>query len=383
MEDQLRLGKGARRKRRRPIGQRLVDRPARRDDSDPHCHPLACPDPQNPAIAPSHARRQILLLRRDRRQRHDAAGDDPRRPGRDGRRLGPDARPGPASRQVRRPARQGRRAVPAGRQRHRLDRPDRGRLGRGRNRPLRTSSRRTRVGATSDEPGRAARQAVQRRALPIGVAGTSGKSTVTGMIGWILHATGRDPTVMNGAVMKNFASDDAPFASALVGKRRGVRQRGRRERRVDRALLAHGRGAQQCQPRPQVAGRTAHPVRRLHRARRDRGDQSGQWRRGRAGDDRAAGTPPDLLDRRGSRSRGDRAGAAAVRRGFQPVRTRRGAGRGVAEGAGAPQCLQRAGRDRRGAGGGRAAAPRRRGQSAASPASGAGWSWSARRTASR
>ena len=53
--------------------------------------------------------------------------------------------------------------------------------------------------------------------LPIGVAGTSGKSTVTGMIGWILHATGRDPTVMNGAVMKNFASPDTPFASALVG----------------------------------------------------------------------------------------------------------------------------------------------------------------------
>ncbi|MDO7844489.1 glutamate ligase domain-containing protein [Sphingomonas immobilis] len=53
--------------------------------------------------------------------------------------------------------------------------------------------------------------------LPIGVAGTSGKSTVTGMIGWILHATGRDPTVMNGAVMKNFAAPQAPFASALVG----------------------------------------------------------------------------------------------------------------------------------------------------------------------
>ncbi|KQN24186.1 UDP-N-acetylmuramate--alanine ligase [Sphingomonas sp. Leaf34] len=53
--------------------------------------------------------------------------------------------------------------------------------------------------------------------LPIGVAGTSGKSTVTGMIGWILHAVGRDPTVMNGAVMKNFATPDAPFASALVG----------------------------------------------------------------------------------------------------------------------------------------------------------------------
>jgi UDP-N-acetylmuramate--alanine ligase len=38
------------------------------------------------------------------------------------------------------------------------------------------------------------------------------------MIGWILHATGRDPTVMNGAVMKNFVTESAPFASALVGK---------------------------------------------------------------------------------------------------------------------------------------------------------------------
>lgn len=51
----------------------------------------------------------------------------------------------------------------------------------------------------------------------IGVAGTSGKSTVTGMIAWILHALGRAPTVMNGAVMKNFARGDTPFASALVG----------------------------------------------------------------------------------------------------------------------------------------------------------------------
>jgi UDP-N-acetylmuramate--alanine ligase len=52
----------------------------------------------------------------------------------------------------------------------------------------------------------------------IAVGGTSGKSTVTGMIGWILHAAGRDPTVMNGAVMKNFVAPDQPFASALVGK---------------------------------------------------------------------------------------------------------------------------------------------------------------------
>jgi UDP-N-acetylmuramate--alanine ligase len=52
----------------------------------------------------------------------------------------------------------------------------------------------------------------------IGVAGTSGKSTTAGMIGWILHHAGRDPTIMNGAVMKNFVTVETPFASALVGK---------------------------------------------------------------------------------------------------------------------------------------------------------------------
>ncbi|WP_395622435.1 UDP-N-acetylmuramate--L-alanine ligase [Sphingomonas daechungensis] len=51
----------------------------------------------------------------------------------------------------------------------------------------------------------------------VAVGGTSGKSTVTGMIGWILNATHRQPTVMNGAVMKNFVTPSAPFASALVG----------------------------------------------------------------------------------------------------------------------------------------------------------------------
>ncbi len=51
----------------------------------------------------------------------------------------------------------------------------------------------------------------------IAIGGTSGKSTVTGMIGWILDQVGRDPTIMNGAVMKNYARPDAPFASARVG----------------------------------------------------------------------------------------------------------------------------------------------------------------------
>ncbi|MES2288611.1 MAG: Mur ligase family protein [Pseudomonadota bacterium] len=42
--------------------------------------------------------------------------------------------------------------------------------------------------------------------VSIAVGGTSGKSTVTGMIGWILDQAGRDPTIMNGAVMKNYGA---------------------------------------------------------------------------------------------------------------------------------------------------------------------------------
>lgn len=53
--------------------------------------------------------------------------------------------------------------------------------------------------------------------MRIAIGGTSGKSTVTGMAGWIMTQAGRDPTIMNGAVMKNFVAPDAPFASARVG----------------------------------------------------------------------------------------------------------------------------------------------------------------------
>jgi len=52
----------------------------------------------------------------------------------------------------------------------------------------------------------------------IAIGGTSGKSTMTGMTGWILDQAGYDPTIMNGAVMKNYATPDAPFASARVGR---------------------------------------------------------------------------------------------------------------------------------------------------------------------
>lgn len=45
----------------------------------------------------------------------------------------------------------------------------------------------------------------------VAVAGTSGKSTTTGMLAYITQQAGLEPTVMNGAVMKNFDS------AALVG----------------------------------------------------------------------------------------------------------------------------------------------------------------------
>ncbi len=41
----------------------------------------------------------------------------------------------------------------------------------------------------------------------VAVAGTSGKSTVTGMVGWILEQVGRDPSVVNGAPVANWRSE--------------------------------------------------------------------------------------------------------------------------------------------------------------------------------
>ncbi|MEL7491580.1 MAG: Mur ligase family protein [Pseudomonadota bacterium] len=52
----------------------------------------------------------------------------------------------------------------------------------------------------------------------VAVGGTSGKSTVTAMTGWIYADASEDPTIMNGAVMKNFVTDKALFASARVGR---------------------------------------------------------------------------------------------------------------------------------------------------------------------
>lgn len=51
----------------------------------------------------------------------------------------------------------------------------------------------------------------------VAVTGTSGKSTVTGMIGWILESVGFDPTVVNGAPLRNWLSDTS-IGNARTGK---------------------------------------------------------------------------------------------------------------------------------------------------------------------
>jgi UDP-N-acetylmuramate--alanine ligase len=75
-----------------------------------------------------------------------------------------------------------------------------------------------RIGAAITTRASLLAQLFNRAALGIGVAGTSGKSTTVGMIGWILHCAGKSPTIMNGADMKNFIADGAPVASARVGE---------------------------------------------------------------------------------------------------------------------------------------------------------------------
>src|SRR6266480_4404496 len=74
-----------------------------------------------------------------------------------------------------------------------------------------------RIGAAVTTRAQLLAELFNASACGVGVAGTSGKSTTTGMIGWILHRAGRDPTIMNGAEMKNFSSLGSPFAGARIG----------------------------------------------------------------------------------------------------------------------------------------------------------------------
>ena len=75
-----------------------------------------------------------------------------------------------------------------------------------------------RIGAVVTTRARLLAELFNGAALGVGVAGTSGKSTTVGMIGWILHSAGKSPTIMNGADMKNFVSVGSPFASAMIGE---------------------------------------------------------------------------------------------------------------------------------------------------------------------
>ncbi len=53
--------------------------------------------------------------------------------------------------------------------------------------------------------------------LRIAISGTSGKTTTTGMIAFLLKESGRDPTVMNGGIFRNYMAQN-PYATAFVGK---------------------------------------------------------------------------------------------------------------------------------------------------------------------
>ena len=74
-----------------------------------------------------------------------------------------------------------------------------------------------RIGAVVTTRAKLLAQLFNRAALGVGIAGTSGKSTTVGMIGWILDRAGRSPTIMNGADMNNYIEPGSPFASARVG----------------------------------------------------------------------------------------------------------------------------------------------------------------------
>ena len=75
-----------------------------------------------------------------------------------------------------------------------------------------------RIGAAVTTRAKLLAQLFNDAALGVGIAGTSGKSTTVGMVGWILHSAGRSPTIMNGADMKNFIDAGSPFASARIGE---------------------------------------------------------------------------------------------------------------------------------------------------------------------
>jgi UDP-N-acetylmuramate--alanine ligase len=75
-----------------------------------------------------------------------------------------------------------------------------------------------RIGCTITTRARLLAELFNSAGFGVGVAGTSGKSTTVGMLGWILQRAGKSPTIMNGADMKNFMDAGSPFASARIGE---------------------------------------------------------------------------------------------------------------------------------------------------------------------
>ena len=53
--------------------------------------------------------------------------------------------------------------------------------------------------------------------MRIAVSGTSGKTTTTGMIAYLLKEAGLDPTVNNGGIFRNYTKEN-PYSTAFVGK---------------------------------------------------------------------------------------------------------------------------------------------------------------------
>lgn len=58
---------------------------------------------------------------------------------------------------------------------------------------------------------------VVRGQRTVAIAGTSGKTTVTGMVGWILEQLGGDPLVVNGGALVNWA-DETRIGNVRLGK---------------------------------------------------------------------------------------------------------------------------------------------------------------------
>jgi UDP-N-acetylmuramate--alanine ligase len=75
-----------------------------------------------------------------------------------------------------------------------------------------------RIGAAVTTRARLLAELFNSAGFGVGVAGTSGKSTTVGMLGWILQRAGKSPTIMNGADMKDFMDAGSPFASARIGE---------------------------------------------------------------------------------------------------------------------------------------------------------------------